>query len=164
LGVDFNADGEKAIYLNGMTIRINEYQQNSSNLPLLHMEMDPMVFDKNIDIARQVLLSLYEKEIERFYFTVKFADDVVIAAGDFKVSSRLSIHGIKPSPLRPLLYEYKQVVFSISMENRALKSSSKTQRSSPHFTVSFLLSNHDMIPLFEIIEILFDSQILELQP
>ncbi|GAA4327486.1 toll/interleukin-1 receptor domain-containing protein [Christiangramia aestuarii] len=133
----------KEIYLKGMHI--------TKTSESITVRVDELTLEDNIKIIREILKEIYNPQIKRYWFGVKFFDNIELLTTNFKLSSRLDNLGIKMSKEGPF-YKFKSIQFAIDK-----KSNSEPER----LRIIFNIFRFKINDLYDLIAFLYENNIMK---
>lgn len=154
LALQLNDQGIKHSYvldsitIAGISIKIT----NSFVAQHLRFEFDYGLWGKNVQLLHSIFDAIFETKPKTLNISVCFCEDVQVLSEEYKVSAKLSARGISYSDSRSF-FEFKEMLFKTS---RALSDNGYRV----HLAITAPIDNVSRIPLEEVIDILFNENIL----
>ena len=141
----YNADINGHIYLPGM---VALYDDN-----VIIYKIDQLKLEANVNLIANLLDVVYINKLNSYWIRIFFNDSIDLLSVDFKLSSRLSNVGIEMTESSDLLYEYKNLKFTIDNinEKKMIKKSLRIIFRTDFFKIK---------EVNELIEILFEQNII----
>lgn len=144
--IKHSVNNKKEIYLNGMVILKKENQ--------IDLKIDEINLKESLEIINNVVVRIYDPPLKTFWFSIKFNENIDLLTSNFKLSSRLKLIGIEMSEVSGKLYNYKTIRFGLFK---------KTKYMDEQLRIVYDLDNFKYNDIFEIVEILFDNNLLKLR-
>lgn len=147
----YNVDKKKCIYLPGMAVLFNDTHTD------ITYKIDQLKLEANVNLIANLLDVVYINKLDSYWIRIFFNDNIDLLSVDFKLSSRLSNVGIEMTESSNLLYEYKNLKFTID-DRDELKNGKKISTKS--LRVIFRTGIFKIKEINELIEILFVQNII----
>lgn len=109
--IEYRNVDKSTIFTHGMVISYKEGQDYESGVSLV---IDPFCLNLNEGLINSLVKELYSGEkLDKHWFYVFFEEEFSLITTNFKLSSRLHIHGFSMSDLNGRMHRYKSLDFTI---------------------------------------------------
>lgn len=120
-------------------------------------KIDQLKLEASVNLIANLLDVVYINKLDSYWIRIFFNDNIDLLSVDFKLSSRLSNVGIEMTESSNLLYEYKNLKFTIDNITKLNNGKTINEKS---LRIIFRIDSFKIKEVNELIEILFEQNII----